>query len=205
MDRVAAFIDGFNIYHSIHEHGCSAYKWLNYWSLAEAFISPKQERLVNVYYFSALAPWDTQKRERHKTYIRALEFYGCQVILGKFKKVTKKCHKCHQEYQTFEEKETDINIAVRMILEANKNSYDKALLFSGDSDMIAGVKALKESAPQIHVRVVIPYNRSSIDLVNNCHSNARIKRKHLEKNQLPERIELSPGSGKFIQRPPEWV
>lgn len=93
--------------------------------------------------------------------------------------------------------------AVTMLLEAARESFDKAFLFSGDSDMIAGVKALKNLAPHIHVKAIIPFGRSSIDLANNCHSQAKIKRSHLEKNQLPREIPL--GGGKTLTKPQEWA
>ena len=142
MEKVIAFIDGFNLYHSLRENGCNHLKWLNYCSLADAFVLKSKETLVKVIYFSALVSWDPNKEARHKLYIRALETQGVEVVLGKFKRVTKTCRAdCKKQYQTFEEKETDINIAVRMMLEASKNTVDKILLFSGDSDMIAGGKS----------------------------------------------------------------
>ena len=128
---------------------------------------------------------------------------GVKTVLGKFKRVTKKCRAdCKKEYFTFEEKETDINIAVTMLLESSKRNIDKVLLFSGDSDMIAGVKALKEFAPSVHIHAIIPYKRTSIDLAQICHSYSRIKLKHLEHNQLPEKIDL--GNGKILYRPEKW-
>lgn len=203
MLRVTAFIDGFNIYHSLMENGCSSLKWLDYWSLAHAFIIPSKEILNKVFYFTALATYDAEKVERHKTFIRAQEYKGCQIVYGKFKRVTKKCRaKCTQKYMTFEEKETDINIAVTMLLEAAHNKFDKAILFTGDSDLIAGIRGLKLLPPDKHIKVVIPYKRTSIDLENNCDSSSRIKRKHLERNQLPDTIELP--NGKFICKPEKW-
>lgn len=203
MERVAAFIDGFNMYHSLMIHGCANLRWLNYWTLAEAFISPKKENLVNVFYFSAYVTYDRDKVERHKKYVRALEMQGCQAILGKFKRVTRKCRAdCKKEYMTFEEKETDINIAVTLLLQAFENKFDKALLFTADSDLIAGVKGLKKMTPDKHIKVVLPYKRISLDLEQNCDSSARIKRHHLERNQLPKKIDL--GNGKFIECPETW-
>lgn len=203
MERVTAFIDGFNIYHSLMEGACPHLRWLNYWTLAQAFVAPKKEKLIKVFYFSAYATFDADKVVRHRTYVRALETQGCQAILGKFKRVTRKCRAdCCKKYKTFEEKETDVNIAVTLLLEANQNNFDKALLFTADSDLIAAVKALKQLAPDKYIQVILPYKRTSIDLVNCCHSSARIKRHHLERNQLPEKIEL--GNGKYLIKPDSW-
>jgi hypothetical protein len=48
MKRVACFIDGFNLYHSVEELKKPHLKWLNLWGLAQAFIKPSSERLVGV-------------------------------------------------------------------------------------------------------------------------------------------------------------
>ena len=76
MVRVMAFIDGFNFYHALQENAPHSLKWINYHSLANAFVAKSRERLVSVLYFSAIVPWDTQKAARHKLFIRAQEFYG---------------------------------------------------------------------------------------------------------------------------------
>ncbi len=201
MIRIAAFIDGFNLYHSVREV-CPKLKWLNYFSLAEAFIAPSKEQLVDVFYFTAVIPWDAAKASRHKFFIRAQELYGVKVIYGKFKEVSRECRLCHKQYKTYEEKETDVNIAVKMLLEAGRNTFDKILLFSGDSDMIAGVKALKDLAPHKHIKVITPMNRSPIDLRNHCHSSAKIKLRHLQNNQLPDTLTLPDGTNIF--KPMEW-
>ena len=142
MIRVTAFIDGFNFYHALQENASHSLKWINYHSLANAFVAKSRERLITVFYFTAIVPWDTHKAARHKLFIRAQEFCGVETVIGKFKEVTRRCRKCRQQYMTFEEKETDVNIAVTMLLEAAKDTFDKALLFSGDSDMIAGIRAV---------------------------------------------------------------
>jgi uncharacterized LabA/DUF88 family protein len=203
MVRVMAFIDGFNMYHSLQENACNGLKWVNYHALADAFVAKSREQLVNTFYFTAIVPWDTQKAARHKLFMRAQELHRVEVVIGRFKEVTRKCRRCGQRYKTFEEKETDINIAVTMLLEAANDTFDKALLFSGDSDMIAGVKALKRLAPHKHIQAVIPIGRSSIDLATTCHSSAKIKRHHLERNQLPPDITLDDGS--ILRKPKEWI
>lgn len=52
MERVAAFIDGFNLYHAIVELQKPHLKWVNLWTLTETFIKRRSQRLDKVYYFS---------------------------------------------------------------------------------------------------------------------------------------------------------
>ena len=202
MTRITAFIDGFNFYHAMIENGCDRLKWIDYYSLADAFVAKSREQLTKVFYFTAIVPWDTQKAARHRLFIRALEFYDIEVVIGKFKEVTRRCRICGKQYKTFEEKETDVSIGVTMLTEAFNDTFDKAFLFSGDSDMIAGVKALKNVAPHKQIHAIIPIGRSSFDLANTCHFSSKIKRHHLERNQLPENIALKDGS--VLSKPKEW-
>ena len=112
---------------------------------------------------------------------------------------------CIQEkYVTFEEKETDVNIAVHMVSLALQNKLDKILLFSADSDLIPAIREIKCVSPAVTIKVVLPYDRESIMLVNNSHENARIKRRHLEKHQFPDKIILAPSKNLFLEKPCSW-
>jgi len=61
MARVAAFIDGFNLFHSINSNPkYHKYKWLNLQKLVSCFILPKDE-VKTIYYFTAYATWVPSK------------------------------------------------------------------------------------------------------------------------------------------------
>ena len=115
MNRVKFFIDGFNVYHSLHcNPNYHKYKWLDYSKLVSLFIQ-RQDQIVDILYFTAFANWDPQKVNRHRILINALRFKGVKVIYGQFQKVNKYCRLCKQYYKTFEEKKTDVNIAVELM------------------------------------------------------------------------------------------
>lgn len=202
MSRIVAFIDGFNMYHSI-DGLRNDLKWLNYWELANAFVK-KSDRLVRVLYFSAIATWDQGKVKRHNDYIKALQSVGVEAVLGKFKRVTRKCRNCRQQFQTFEEKETDVNIAIHLLKLAFKDEYDVALLFSGDSDLIPAVKSVRTVAPHKEIKVVIPYGRSSEDLKKHCDGSARIRKYHLEGCQFSDPLIVDSNKGISIAKPGSW-
>ncbi|MBQ7585977.1 MAG: hypothetical protein IJU40_07005, partial [Desulfovibrionaceae bacterium] len=116
MYRVASFIDDFNFYHSLRDANLNRFKWINYRSLSEAFITPSTEVLNDVFYFTALHRWDSEKVKRHKIFIVAFQTVNVHVIYGKFKRVEKNYRaSCKQKYKTYEEKETDINIGFTML------------------------------------------------------------------------------------------
>ena len=94
MEKVIFFIDGFDLYHALLENKrYNRYKWLDLSSLAKKFIS-KNDKIEDIYYFTALAIWSPQKVKRHKTFIKAQEIKGTKIIYGEFKKRDKHCHIC---------------------------------------------------------------------------------------------------------------
>ena len=200
-NRTLFFIDGFNVYHAIKTRRLGKYRWLNYWELATKFLQPK-DLLVGVLYFTAIPPWDIHKSNRHKCLISANQFYGVEVISGKFRYTTKRCRECHQEYHTYEEKRTDVNIAIHLLKNAYENNYDKAVLVSGDSDLIPAIEAVKGAFPNKEFSLVIPIKRQARELKQIIGSSMSMKEQHLKTSQLPKKVTLT--NGVVLQRPIQW-
>lgn len=203
MARVCVFVDGFNVYHSMIEHrpALTRFKWLDYMALARCYIGGK-DTLQRVVYFSALATWDQHKVNRHQTYLRALRRQGVEVVLGKFKRKDRRCRLCRGTFQTFEEKLTDVNIAIHMFRGAFLDEYDRAILISGDTDILPAIRAIHELFPAKQIGVVIPVGRRSEDLKQECDLHFRMQEAQLARCQLPERMADSAGAD--IQRPDSW-
>ena len=154
--RVIAFIDGFNFYHSIEQDSTlKQYKWSDLKKLIGTYLG-SHEQLTDVYYFSALCNWDNGKRDRHKKYIKALKSTGVKIVLGKFKKKSTRCKICKKRYYTREEKRTDVNIAIHLLQLAYEDSYDTAILMSGDTDLIPSITAMKNRFPEKKVGMLFP-------------------------------------------------
>ena len=191
--KVIAFIDGFNLYHSLAANSeTKKYRWLDLEKLCHLFVR-KSEILVKVYYFTALAKWDQGKMARHKEYIKALETTNIQVVHGNFKYVTKKCRECHKQYQTFEEKETDVNIALHLLKLAFQNEFDKFFLMTGDSDLIPVLKMIREHFPNKRSHIIIPINGRAWSLKNIADNSSKIKTRHLKNSLFPDVIHLQNG------------
>ena len=203
MSRVKFFFDGFNVYHSLQrEARFHKYKWLDYSKLARLFVR-RQDRIVDILYFTALASWDVEKVNRHNVLIAALKFRGVKIILGQFQKVEKYCQKCHQRYSTFEEKKTDVNIAVELLKSAVRDEFDTAVIVSGDSDLVPAIEAVKALFPAKKVGVIIPVNGRAALLKQVCDFHMKMKEKHLKSSILPDEIDL--GSGVKLVRPASWT
>jgi len=116
MPTTVVLVDGFNLYHALDSFQGGRfrrYKWISLRKLAEQFVFGR-EVLGEVLYFTTLSTWDANKTARHKLFIRAQENEGVKVIYGEFKRKERKCRRCKQEFWSFEEKQTDVNIALNL-------------------------------------------------------------------------------------------
>ena len=74
--KVSAFVDGFNLYHSIVQvYAHQRFKWLDLKKLATRFIAADDD-LRHVVYYTAYPTWEQAKQERQKEYVRALSATG---------------------------------------------------------------------------------------------------------------------------------
>lgn len=197
-------VDGFNLWHALDiEEQFQHLKWLDLAKLARCFVSSKQT-IEGILYFTALAAWSPQKMERHKTYIRALRLRGVRTVYGQFRKRDVKCRaRCRQWYKKYEEKQTDVNIAVHLFEMAYHDKYDLAFIVSGDSDLIPAIDRIRETFPEKRFGVVIPIGRRAEELKQRTDLHRKMKRKHLESSRLPDIIDL--GEGKVLRCPSNWA
>jgi len=201
MEKVIFFFDGFNLYHALANKRFYRYKWIDLTSLAEKFVT-KKDKIEDIYYFTALAIWSPDKVRRHKAFIKAQEIKGVKTIYGEFRRRDKECRICKKAYQTFEEKQTDVNIAIQLFKLSIQEKYDKALIISGDSDLIPAIEAVKSTFPHKKIGVIIPIGRSAEQLKQTCDFYMKMKEKHLKASMLPDVINL--GDDKKIERPNHW-
>lgn len=196
MKKIIAFIDGYNLYHAIDQLNQEQFKWLNLKTLIEQYAHHPTEKIVDIYYFTALADWKlklgktgTSPVTRHKDYILALESFGIKTVYGKFKKKIKTCKSCKKTYPTHEEKETDVNIAMYLTNLAHKDEFDKAIIVSADSDLIPPIKLIQSEFEDKQVHVLVPPNYYNItrEMRTFCRA-SKIKKKTLNKCLLEDEI-----------------
>lgn len=204
MNRVSFFIDGFNVFHALDsQKAYHKYKWLDYSALAKCFVSSK-DIIADIYYFTAYADWEPAKKARHQLLIRALTLKGVKIVFGKFKIRDKHCRLCHKTYQTFEEKQTDVNISVKLFQCAHNDNFDTGILMTGDSDIVPAIVAVKESFPAKKIGLVIPIGRSAEEMKNVCDFHMKIKEKHLRTSQFPDSILINTEKNITLNRPEKW-
>ena len=109
---------------------------------------------------------------------------------------------CKQTYRTYEEKRTDVNIAVAMLEGAVRGDYEKAILISADSDLVPAIRAVRRVRPGTCIVVVAPVGRKAEALWNAADHRLHMKRSHLNASLLPIKLDL--GGGRRVVCPPEW-
>lgn len=175
INRVAVYIDGFNLYHAIDdlnysiekgrknglkspEHQVHHLKWVNLWALSESLLLNYQT-LVSVNYYSAYATWLKDELLRHRAYTTALSSVGVSVNMGVFKERSNKCKRCKATWKSHEEKESDVRASVDLVTDALLNKYDDAFLITADSDLKPGIEAVNRETPRKNVVVIAPPGR----------------------------------------------
>lgn len=148
--RVSIYIDGFNVYHRIAEHYSKtgkSYRWLDYRKALEKLLGDS-EKLGDVWFFtSAPGGGKPAKLARHDTYIAALQKSGVQIKSGIFR--------------NGKEKQTDVNLSVRMMEDAIADRYDRCYLVSGDSDFVEALRAVQRPPLEKEAGLIIPPHDSS--------------------------------------------
>jgi uncharacterized LabA/DUF88 family protein len=203
MERVVAYIDGFNLYFGLRSKGWRRYYWLNIRTLAENLLKPNQ-RLLLTKYFTARIAGPPDKEKRQSTYIEALEtLSNFQIVYGKYQLNPRQCSQCGFEDEVPNEKMTDVNIAVEILKDAYQDAFDAALLISADSDLVPPVNAVKELFPSKRVVVASPPGRYSFGLANSASRSFVISRRNIAKSLLPE--EIKKADGYVLRRPSLWI
>ena len=144
--RVIAYIDGFNLYYGMRSKGWRRYYWLDLNRLSERLLRSGQT-LAGVKYFTARVLPDENsvgKARRQNIYLEALETLpDLSIHYGYYLPKTQRCSDCGATWQTYEEKMTDVNIAVELLGGAQGYAFDTAILVSGDSDLTRPVQAVQ--------------------------------------------------------------
>lgn len=209
MARIYFFVDGLNLYHALdylevavdHDR-YKKYLWTSLRRLAQCFVIRKGDTVAGVEYFTTLVTWDAGKLARHKTFIRAQENEGVLVTYGEFKRKDVKCNLCKKVFPTVTEKQTDVNIAVRLFQLAVEDAYDSAIIISGDTDLIPAMKIVRKNFPVKQIGVVIPIGKRSEDFRNEADFHYKMKEKHLVSSMLADPLTLKDGS--TLSCPANW-
>ena len=101
---------------------------------------------------------------------------------------------------TYEEKMTDVNIAVSLLADAQDDIYDTAMVISGDSDLSGPIEEVRRRYPGKRVVVAFPPQRVSKDCAR---EDRRSQSVVMRSGTASFRTDISP-HGHVLIRPAEW-
>lgn len=209
MARLYFFIDGLNLWHALDylesapdRNRYHKFKWVNLRRLANCYVVDKKDAIVGVEYFTTLVTWNAGKFAKHRKFIKAQENEGVLVTYGEFKRKDVLCKLCRKTFPTVEEKQTDVNIALRLYQLAVQDAYDKAIIISGDTDLLPAIKTVRKDYPGKEIGIVIPIGKRSEDFKNQADFHHKMKEKHLQSSRFDDTITLKDGS--TLTCPPSW-
>lgn len=195
-NRVIAYVDGFNLYFGLRSKKWRRYYWLDLVRLAELLLKPGQI-LYRVHYFTSRTRFNGKNMadmQRQTTYLEALGTRSdLQMHFGHFLEKPSECHKCGARWMDFEEKMTDVNIAVQLLADAFADRFDTALLISGDSDLTTPLSQVRGLFPAKRLIVAFPPNRQSFELRKAANASFTIGEANLRRSQLPDEVRREDG------------
>ena len=187
-ERIAAYVDGFNLCNGLRAVRGRRDLWLDLESLLRAFLDPSRQELVAVNYFTA--PVLGPGAERQQTYLDALVAHGgCTTVwLWRFQRKQQRCRACGATWVIHEEKESDVALSVLALEDAVSGVADQVWYVSGDSDLCPSVRAVGRAAPGVRRVAVFPPRRSSVDLERAADGTVRIFDRVPSRHQLPDTV-----------------
>ena len=203
--RVMAYVDGFNLYYGMRSKRWHRYNWLDIRRLSMNLLKPGQTLVGTKYFTSRVSstPRDRSKNRRQSTYIEALQTVpGIDIFFGHYLEKTMTCLACGAKWPVPEEKKTDVNMAVELLLDAFDDRWDIAMLISGDSDLTTPLQRIRRRFPRKRILVAFPPNRASRELQRAAHASFTIGRKKLADSLLDDVVYKEDGF--VLRRPEAW-
>jgi len=177
-EKVAIYIDGSNFYFSIKDtFNCRVDLEKFYKKLAKDF------DLVKINYY--IAP--VEQLENPKAYAQQQSFFEKLRKIDKFNIIFGRLEKRKKDGEIYHvEKATDVNLALDLALDAQKENYDKALLISNDGDFSGAVTAAIGFKRKV-IYIAIGTNKSiSYHLKKVASTTFRINKEFIDECKLEE-------------------
>jgi len=193
VERVIAYIDGYNFYYGLREARLHSSRWLDLPAMCRALLKGGQ-RLDLVRYFTTRVRNDPAAAKRQSSFIDALTARGgIEIDFGHFISKERLCKSCGHAWRQSEEKKTDVNIAVRLLDDAYDDRFDTAVVISGDSDLVPPIKSVRARFPSKRLVVASPPKRVSGELRGAADAALTISDRTIRANRLPNPVMTSTG------------
>lgn len=204
MATVIAYVDGFNLYYGLRDKYRRRYLWLDLEHLVQR-LRPN-DRITAIRYFTALVRDQPVSLARQQTYLHALTAHSgrtVEIVLGRYQTKTVACRQCGDVWTTYEEKETDVNIAVSLVADAAAAASDIALIISADSDLCPAIRTARSLNLGRRMIAVFPPQRSSFEIRSLIPGAFTVAAADLRNSLLPDMVGDA-ATGAVYKRPGTW-
>jgi len=178
-NRVMTFIDNSNVYGSIRDLYRVDKSWVKSYDPLELSKKLAGDRdLVGVNFYCAPPPPYLQQdgEESEQKYWYQMDYYES---IKKLPLVTFKLGYLTGPRDNLSEKNVDTQIVADMIVQANQNKYDTAILCSNDGDYSSAIQAVKEMGKRVEVMYF--KGMCSYSLIRECDVQRRARMSHFIK------------------------
>jgi uncharacterized LabA/DUF88 family protein len=156
-ERVMVFIDGQNFFHSMKRLPYITPDMIRINLYKLALLLAKNRKLIRIYYYVGLhAENDKARYHKQKDFLDHIrETPYCSLRYGRLMK----------SGEGYVEKGVDVLLTVDMLKLARLNSYDTAILISGDGDFVEAVRDAQEMGKQVELATVSYQQSTALRLV----------------------------------------
>jgi len=203
------YIDGFNLYYGL----IRKYRlhWLDLEKFSERLnLGQPVDRIIYCTAMVSSTKDDPDKANRQYVYLQAVRA-ACptvEVVLGAFTKHIKLqpvagCNNaptCAMSVWVRNEKGSDVNLATRLVHDAHLDRFDKAIVVSGDTDLVEPIRIVVTEVGKV-VWVRNPYWRESKELRAVASDYREIRPAVPRNSQFPDPVI---DGTKSIQKPHVW-
>jgi hypothetical protein len=200
---VIAYVDGFNLYHGLRDRYRRRYLWLDLEHLVRR-LRPR-DHIAAIRYFTALVRDDPSALARQQAYLDALQAHSrsVKIVLGRYQAKNVTCRQCGSTWASYEEKETDVNIAVSIVADTAAAASDIALIISADSDLCPAIRTARSLNPGRGMIAAFPPRRSSFEIRSLIPGAFTVAAVDLRNSLLPN-VVVDATTGRFYKRPNKW-
>jgi uncharacterized LabA/DUF88 family protein len=209
--KVIFYFDGFNFYNGLKEQSIlnpvwKQYYWIDFVKFCEQFISHDESELTAVKYFTS-PPTNETKRSKQSALFAANRLLNPSkfiVIKGQHTRKTIKCEAdCKRLFHVMEEKRTDVNIALEVLLDCMDEHVDTVVLVTADSDQIPTIQKVKQRFPKIKLKIYFPPQRTSQDIMSHVSPIVFLENNENKFQASLMTTEVTDGIKKYT-RPADW-
>ena len=96
MQRVMAYVDGFNLYFGLKDSSFKRYYWLDVSALAQSLLKPGQQLLATHDFTARIRAngRNSADQKRQNDYLEALALRGVRCQFGHYLQKTRQCRQC---------------------------------------------------------------------------------------------------------------